>query len=324
MILGNGIRAGSSLTALFLVALAAFAQVASDATQQGNKLLEESKPAEAVALFQRALSENPRDADALRGMGKAQEWLGHFPEAVASYRQAVAVEPNDAGTWFALGRVQSWQGERETAYESFEKALLLNPNNLEIELAYAEVLSWNPSRRQESLSRYQRILQQWPESVSAQLGLAQAQAWSGLTSQAEQTYDTVLRQESNNPQALLGKSQIARWEMRLFTAHDLLLQAIRAAPSNPQVLRALAETEIDLGQYDLARERANQLAGLAPDDSQQVEEQIRQAQRPFFETGYQLRRDRKSPIQTRLSWDAFQSVLSVPVTSRMRWRFAFR
>ena len=147
-----GIKAASRIF-LFLLLLCSqlSAQGLPQAAEQGLRLLDEGKPQEAIAYFEQALSANPTDLAALRGMGKALEWLGRFEQAVGYYRRAVEQAPADIPSWFALGKLQSWLGNRQAAYQAFETALALVPDNPEIELSYAEILSWDPQGREQSL-----------------------------------------------------------------------------------------------------------------------------------------------------------------------------
>ncbi|MBI4443873.1 MAG: tetratricopeptide repeat protein [Acidobacteria bacterium] len=307
-----------------LLSILLFAQEVTEATAQGRRLLDAGKPQEAMAYFELALSTNPTDPAALRGMGQALEWLGRFEQAAGFYRRAVAQAPGDIASWFALGKLQSWLGERQAAYQAFETALALAPDNPEIELSYAEILSWDPQRREQSVERYRNVLRRWPEFIPAQVGLARVQAWGGFIGQAETAYESVLAREPNQVDALLGKAEIARWTLRYLEAYELAQRAQRVASDDPRVLNALAETEILLGQYSLARERAEQLGAVAPDESLRLMDTIRNARRAYFDTGYQLRRDRKSPERNRLSSDSFSGVLSFPVASGSRLEFAFR
>ena len=49
--------------------------------------------ARAVELYERAIAEDADDAAAFRGLGLAQERLGHNAAAVRAYRSAIALEP---------------------------------------------------------------------------------------------------------------------------------------------------------------------------------------------------------------------------------------
>lgn len=300
-----------------------FGQTPSQTSQRATELLQEGKPADAVFFLQQALKENPSDAAIFRNLGKAHEWLGRFAESRDYYQRAIALDPNNGDGWYGLARVASWMGDRQASYKAYENALSLDPGNAEMQLSYAEVLSWDSRRRSDSVNRYRRIREQYPRLAAAQLGLAQALAWSGEIEKAESEYDDVLRSDPTNVQALIGKAEIAQWRLRPLHARDLSLTALRIAPRNPQVLRAAARAEISLGQYATAHSLADQLAALQYDQSIRVNEEIRHSQRTFIETGYTLRRDLKSPVDNRLSSDGFQTAVSMPLTSQTRWKFGF-
>jgi Flp pilus assembly protein TadD len=62
--------------------------------------------ARAVDLFERVIAEDSEDAAAFRGLGLAQERLGHTAAAVRAYRQALALEPQGAHSDQLRARLQ--------------------------------------------------------------------------------------------------------------------------------------------------------------------------------------------------------------------------
>ena len=62
---------------------------------KGKKLLEEGKFEEALAFFEQALLQNPKDPDLLNDKGAALRSLGRYDEAIDCFNQSLEIEPRD-------------------------------------------------------------------------------------------------------------------------------------------------------------------------------------------------------------------------------------
>lgn len=309
-------------TWLFIVATC-FGQSASEAISRGNELLSRSMPANALDQFLIAASLEPDNIEAIRGIARAQEWLGRWPEAITAYRQLVSQQSADTDSWFALGKLYSWNNELEHSYSAFERALSLRPDNLDIQLAYAEVLSWNSTRRTESIHRYRDILQRNPESIEAQLGLAQALSWSGVIREAELIYHRVLDLQPSRVAALVGLAEIARWNLRLLTSRDLLLRAQALAPEDRAVLLGLAETELAMGQYNRAMMVATTGASRDVQAFQQLQDRILKLRRPFVSIEYLLRQEPQSNTAP-VNANGATAVIGIPLPRDTMLQFRYQ
>ena len=94
----------------------------------GQILLEKSQPAEAEPLLRAALAVNPRYAEALLALGKAELDLQHPRAAVDPLRKAIQIDPNYFQAHFVLGKALRQLGrtaeaatEQKTALDIQEK-----------------------------------------------------------------------------------------------------------------------------------------------------------------------------------------------------------
>ncbi len=99
----------------------------------------------AISAFNRALTFDPKYAEAYAGLGKAywlgyqdapdgSEWLG---KARSACDQAVAIAPKLAEGWTCLGYVYRTTGEYEHAVANFQKATVLDPTTMMPSAAWA-------------------------------------------------------------------------------------------------------------------------------------------------------------------------------------------
>jgi TolB-like protein/Flp pilus assembly protein TadD/DNA-binding winged helix-turn-helix (wHTH) protein len=117
----------------------------------------------AADSYSRVIARNPRDADALLGLGQAYVGLGRAREAEASLRKATEIEPAYWSTHMALGRFLFQRGRADEALAAFSRvtelvpasavawsnvgaALQLKGDLASAEKAYAASLKLEPSR----------------------------------------------------------------------------------------------------------------------------------------------------------------------------------
>ena len=72
---------------------------------QGERAVQEKDYAKAIPLLERALTDNPRDADANNLLGYSHRKLGHTDAALSYYTRALQLDPNNKGANEYLGEL---------------------------------------------------------------------------------------------------------------------------------------------------------------------------------------------------------------------------
>ena len=90
-------------------------------------LLQAGKLHEAELSFRTALNRNPRDINALYGLGIIAHQTGHFATAVELFNRALAGLPDFPGALVNRGNALAAMGKFGEAVESFERALVQSP-----------------------------------------------------------------------------------------------------------------------------------------------------------------------------------------------------
>ena len=101
------------------------------ACDQGQRLFERGRFADAEKLFERVASENPDNTFALEFLAHAQMRLGKFAAARASFERALERGPERAPTLRGLGVALERLGEKAAARERWTRAAELDPSDLE-------------------------------------------------------------------------------------------------------------------------------------------------------------------------------------------------
>ena len=89
---------------------------------QGNALCAQGEYNRSLPLFDKSLSRNPLDVDALLGKGLALAALGNSSLAIKCFQEIVSVNPGNYAAWSNLGSMQASIGRYDEAARSLEKA----------------------------------------------------------------------------------------------------------------------------------------------------------------------------------------------------------
>ena len=89
----------------------------SQAYLDAAKLVKSEKYAEAIPLLDKAVEENPKDADAFNLLGFSHRKLGDFDRAMVNYQTALKLDPNHVGANEYLGELHLQMGDVEKAEE---------------------------------------------------------------------------------------------------------------------------------------------------------------------------------------------------------------
>jgi tetratricopeptide (TPR) repeat protein len=95
--------------------------------ENGVKLSDQGKYAEAIEEFNKALEKVPDQAVIIAHVAEAYMKLDKNDEALTHYKKAVELDPNNPSLYTNMGVVLSKLGKTEESQEAFKKAAALNP-----------------------------------------------------------------------------------------------------------------------------------------------------------------------------------------------------
>lgn len=98
------------------------------AADRGWRLFEQGKLEEAVAAFETALRENPKDQMGLRGLGWATLKLGQPAKAEATFRQVLKLWPDESSALNGLAQSLKEQGRVDEAISVWERICRVYPH----------------------------------------------------------------------------------------------------------------------------------------------------------------------------------------------------
>jgi len=83
----------------------------------------------ALQEFQKALSINPRNAEAISGMAGVYERMGRIQDAEQSYKRAIALKPDYWDGYNSLANFYDRQGKTADAIVQYQRVIELTPDN---------------------------------------------------------------------------------------------------------------------------------------------------------------------------------------------------
>ena len=99
------------------------AQRGADAWYDRAVELESSAPSEACAAYRRAISLNPRHADAHINLGRLMHEAGHTAKAARHYLQALWYQPRNATAAFNFGVALEDMGRVRQAVKAYQRCI---------------------------------------------------------------------------------------------------------------------------------------------------------------------------------------------------------
>lgn len=96
--------------------------------KQAYRLIENGHDAEALAIFREVLAEEPKNVEALTGLGYVHYCLQEYAEAVRTLETALNISPDDVETHFLLGSTYYMMKDWHRAAAHHHKAVTLAPS----------------------------------------------------------------------------------------------------------------------------------------------------------------------------------------------------
>ncbi len=166
---------------------------------------------EAVALFRKAVADQPDDPRARLNLGVALKDTGDLAGSEASYRQAIAMAPTFAAAHNNLGILLSETGRPTEALASFEEALRLDPDHADARHNRGAVLA-EMHRHEEAIREFHAAIAANPADAEYHNSLGASLAVLGRTDEALGCYEKALAIDPNHAWAHFNRSQA--WMLR--------------------------------------------------------------------------------------------------------------
>jgi len=261
----------------------------------GMEKVQGLRPAEAIALFEKAVALDPQFAMAYARIGYVHTVVwGHteagkpylekafqlsnrltekdrlsiaawyaianqdYPTAIKSFRELISRFPMEVEAYWRLGRLLEGEGQVSEAVAVLEQALVIDPEEPETYNRLAGFYS-DLGRHNEAIAMGQRYVAVSPQDPNAHDSLGMAYQWAGLYDQAIQEYGKAL---ALDPKFEIAVAHLGNTHFQMGQYHDairLYQRFLELAPSRPDRARGfddLAWVYWRKGELDQAAELA--------------------------------------------------------------------
>jgi len=231
--------------------------VAADATQinpliyKGLALYNQSNFTEALQYFDKALSIDPRNAEALNDKADALRKLGNNTEALKYYDKALDIDPKNPDALNDKGVAFENLGNNTEALKYYDKALDIDSRYID-SMNNKGIVSLNLKNYTKALKYFDEALGIDPNSLLALSNKGLALTDLGNYEEATKYYDRVLDIDPKNPDALDNKGNVLRKLGNNAEALKYFNKALTIDPNHISALGHKGSILTNLGRYEEA------------------------------------------------------------------------
>ena len=250
--------------------------------QQAEKLYQDGRYQEAIAVCNQVLRDNPKNVEAYYRRGMAYYRLQKYDQALADLEKAIGLDPKHSRSYNGRGGVFYSLKRYQEAIQNFDTALSIDPSygSAYINRALCKRELKDPRG---ALADLDRALQLDPKNTAALINRGLLKSDAGDAAGAVADYDLVLSIAPDNTNALLNRSSARRRMGNLDGAIADASRLIELRPKDADAYNNRGISLLDKGDLEAARRDLTMALQLNPKHPQaqknmaRLEEQARQA-----------------------------------------------
>jgi serine/threonine protein kinase/tetratricopeptide (TPR) repeat protein len=227
----------------------------------------------AIGHYLNALSTDPTNADAYRGLAEAYEYSGNLDEAESTYKRAIQLKPDYWAGYNVMGAFYFRNNKFDEAKEQFQKVIELTPDNYRGYLNLGSMYYFT-GNLDEAKTQFEQSLE-LEQTFSAASNLGTLYYSDGLYTEAASAYELALSMNESH-YYLWGNLAIAYYhapDMRekAYPAYEkaieIALKENEINPNDADVIISLASYHARLGHERQSLEFIREALDLAPDNA---------------------------------------------------------
>ncbi|TVP99421.1 MAG: hypothetical protein EA359_17080 [Balneolaceae bacterium] len=228
---------------------------------------------EAVDHFLDALSTDPTNADAYRGLARAYEFMGNLADAESTYKRAIQLKPDYWAGYNVLGAFYFRNNNFDEAREQFRIVTELTPDNYRGYLNLGSV-HYITGKLDEARAMFEHSLQ-LEETFSAASNLGTLYYAEGLYAEAAKAYETAI-EINDSHYYLWGNLAVSYYyapgmRQKSFPVYEKAIEVALAEldinPKDSDVLISLAGYHARLGNKQQSIDYIREALEVSPDDA---------------------------------------------------------
>jgi tetratricopeptide (TPR) repeat protein len=230
-----------------------------------GRLLEASKPDEAIAAFQQAANLDPKNPEPHLDTGALLEKQQKAGEAEKEYQQALSIAPNSSDALIALSNLYMRDKRFDDAQASLKKLVALHPNDAGAHFQLGRMLAI-AGKNEDAASEMEAGLKLDPADRNAQRDLADLETNSGKYDLAAQMYSALITEDPNNADLHAGLGRVLMKQKKFPEAEQELIKAAELKPGSGEIYGELAVAANENKNYPLAIKAADLRGKYLPEN----------------------------------------------------------
>jgi tetratricopeptide (TPR) repeat protein len=214
-------------------------------------LIENTKPDDALAAYQKAALLTPRDPEPHISAGLLQERQKNYSAAEAEYKQVLVLDPHSTDAVLGLTNLYMKAGRIADAEPMLRLLAAVRPDDAAIHLQLGRVLAAQ-GKNDDAIPEFQTALRLSPIDIAAQRDLADLYMNAGKNDLAEPLYRNLVAAHPNDPALHRSLGQALLRQKKFPEAQQELLVAVRLKRDWPDVYVDLAFAASENKNYELA------------------------------------------------------------------------
>jgi tetratricopeptide (TPR) repeat protein len=213
-------------------------------------LLENKKPTEALAAYNKASELIPKDPEPHLSAGLLLERQKEFSAAEAEYKRVLTLDPNSTDAAVGLTNIYMKSNRLSDAEPLLRQLANERPNDAVICLQLGRVLAAE-NKKDDAIAAMQTAVKLAPADADAQREIADLYASAGKNDLAETAYRALLTSHANDPEIHRGLGQALLREKKFPEAQKEFLIALRLKRDWPDIYVDLAFAASENKNYEL-------------------------------------------------------------------------
>ncbi len=274
---------------LLLVALSLSLSATGADLDQARKLVDQRRYAEAIAVYDVLLTEQPGQTDLLIEAARVHAWADQHTPAASLYQQVLDTAPaRRYDVLLPLAWQLAWAGRHAEAIPLFQEVAQQVPaQKTEALHGLAESLSAS-NRLSDALDVY-RILAAQPADLKARKGEAHTLLWLDRYDEAAAAYRAILKTHPHDQEAQIGLARALNYRGRHFAAVSAYAVAVLNSPGLAHDTRI--ERTVAQRWAGLEDEASQTLGDASGKDADTLRHQLRQETASSLRAEYESARD---------------------------------
>jgi tetratricopeptide (TPR) repeat protein len=230
-----------------------------------GRLLQASKPDEAIAAFQQAAKLDPKNPEPLLDAGALLEKQQKTAEAEKEYQQALSVAPDSSDAPIALSNLYMREKRFDDAQALLKKVVALAPNDAGAHFQLGRMLVI-AGKKEDAVGEMEGGLKLDPSDRNAQRDLADLYMDTGKYDQAVQMYSALIRANPNDADLHAGLGRVLMKQKKFPEAEQELIKAAELKPGSGEIYGELAVAANENKNYPLAIKAADLRGKYLPEN----------------------------------------------------------